>query len=152
MGALGVCLALAAASAAPVFVPAGQFTLAWTHSIEKVRWEEDYALRPGAAPGATPRLHAVAARVRGSAAGMEPPEGARLVEGWYVYTPTEAHPPALRLTRSAYTADYELCVGGECHPLSRWLPSDGDITLLTACRAPDGQHQQAPDGPAILDR
>ncbi|MDP2263051.1 MAG: DUF1850 domain-containing protein [Hydrogenophaga sp.] len=152
MAVLGVCLALAAASAAPVFVPADRFTLAWTHSIEKVRWEEDYTVRAATEPGAPPRLHAVAARVRGSAAGMEPPEGAVLVDGWYVYTPALAHPSELRLTRSAYTADYELCVKGACRPMAHWLPSDGDITLLAACRAPDGQHQQAPGGPAILDR
>jgi hypothetical protein len=138
MGSLGICLALAASTAAPVFVPAAQVTLAWTHSIEQVRWEEDYAVRPGTSPDAAPRLHAVAARVRGSAAGMEPPEDARLLDGWYVYTPALPDPAELRLTRSAFTADYELCVHGACQPMADWLPSDGDITLLTACRAPAG--------------
>lgn len=167
MGSLGICLALAASTATPVFVPAEQVTLAWTHSIEKVRWEEDYAVvaetaaneaegdpagRPAAEDGAPPRLHAVAARVRGSAAGMEPPEDARLVDGWYVYTPALPYPAELRLTRSTYTADYELCVHGICRPMADWLPSDGDITQLTACRAPGGRRQQAPGRPAILDR
>ncbi|MBS3996988.1 MAG: DUF1850 domain-containing protein [Hydrogenophaga sp.] len=160
MDTLGICLALAAATAPPVFVPAERFTLAWTHSIEKVRWEEDYAVmagavgadeaaaneavespagRPTAIDAAPPRLHAVAARVRGSAAGMEPPEGARLVDGWYTYTPALPYPTGLRLTRSAYTADYELCVQGACRPMANWLPSDGDITLLTACRSVAGR-------------
>jgi len=128
----GLCLALAAAAAAPVFVPAERFTLAWTHSIEKVRWEEDYAVTPQ-----PPALHAQAARVRGSAAGMEPPHDARLVNGWYTYTPQIRNPPELRLTRSEFTADYELCVQGRCQPMSAWLASDGGVTRLTACRSPE---------------
>ena len=53
---------------APAFVATDHFTLAWTHSIEKVRWEEDYAVRFDAVLG-QPVLHAVQARVRGSGAG-----------------------------------------------------------------------------------
>jgi hypothetical protein len=45
VAALGVCFALAGLpSLPPLFVPVTEFTLAWTHSIEKVRWEEDYAV------------------------------------------------------------------------------------------------------------
>jgi len=143
MEALGLCLMLVAAAPGggaaepktPVFVAAERFTLAWTHSIERQRWEEDYVVRPGRTPGAPPQLHASAARVRGSAAGMEPPDGARLVGGWYVYTPAIAHPAELRLTRSEFTADYELCLQGRCRPMSHWLPSDGGVTRLIACRA-----------------
>lgn len=136
MSALGLCLVLAAAGTGsePVFVPAEHFTLAWTHSIERQRWEEDYAVQPGDSPTAAPRLRATAARVRGSAAGMEPPEGARRVGGWYEYAPQQASPGVLRLTRSEFTADYELCIAGRCAALSRWLTSDGGVTLLSACR------------------
>jgi hypothetical protein len=136
MSALGVCLVLAAAGTggAPVFVPTEHFTLAWTHSIEKQRWEEDYAVQPGDSPAAAPRLQATAARVRGSAAGMEPPEGARRVGGWYEYTPPKLSPGVLRLMRSEFTADYVLCIAGRCAALSSWLPSDGGVTLLSACR------------------
>lgn len=132
----GICLALAAtaATAAPVFLPARHFTLAWTHSIEKVRWEEEYAVRPGPPP----TLQALTARVRGSAAGMEPPPDARLEGGWYHYQPTSALPDALRLTRSEFTADFTLCVQGDCRPMGHWLPSDGGITLLSACAQPPG--------------
>jgi len=140
--ALGLCLVLAASAAAPVFVPGERFTLAWTHSIEKVRWEEDYTVQPGPSPGAAPVLRAPSARVRGSAAGMEPPADARLHGGWYHYTPRQARPEALRLTRSEFTADYELCTAGRCLPLAHWLPSDGGITLLTACHAPIAPRQQ----------
>jgi hypothetical protein len=138
MSAIGVCLALAAAgqAAAPVFVPVERFTLAWTHSIEKARWEEDYAVLPGDAPGAAPVLKALTARVRGSGAGMEPPPDAVLRNGWFKYTPPTLSPRGLRLTRSVFTADYEWCTGGRCAPLSSLLPSDGNITLLSPCTAP----------------
>lgn len=130
---LGVCLALAAAGSTPVFVPGERFTLAWTHSIEKVRWEEDYAVVPGPAVGEPPVLRALTARVRGSAAGMEPPTDAVLRNGWYEYTPKTWSPEGLRLTRSPYTADYGWCVAGQCVSLGTLLPSDGGITLLTPC-------------------
>ncbi len=134
MSLLGVCLSLAAASASaqPVFVSAQRFTLAWTHSIEKVRWEEDYAIvLPPGIP--TPQLQALTARVRGSAAGMEPPADAVLRNGWYEYQPTSWSPEGLRLTRSVYTADYEWCQKDRCQPMGHWLPSDGGITLLKPC-------------------
>ena len=139
MGLIGVCLALLSTAAAgansgvsngkPIFIPVQQFTLAWIHTIEKVRWEEDYAVTEDAA------LKAVAARVRGSAAGMEPPPDAKLKHGWYEYKPQIRRPEVLRLTRSSFAADYEFCSGGACRPMSDYLPSNGGITLLTACHA-----------------
>ncbi|HEX5697982.1 MAG TPA: DUF1850 domain-containing protein [Rhodoferax sp.] len=138
MSALGICLSLAAAlQGSPVaFVPVTQFTLAWTHSIEKVRWEEDYAVRLDSVSG-QPLLHAVQARVRGSAAGMEPPFDAVLRQGWYHYTPTINIPTELRLTRSEFTPDYEVCVKGRCKPMANWMTSDGGVTLLKACLKPE---------------
>lgn len=130
---LGVCLSLAAAlGPGEVFVPVQAFTLAWTHSIEHVRWEEDYAviIDPHSA---APVLRATRARIKGSAAGMEPPPDARLVGGWFVYTPSPRLLPMLRLTRSVYTADYDWCVAGHCEPMQRLLPSDGGVTELRAC-------------------
>ncbi|AVP59128.1 DUF1850 domain-containing protein [Pulveribacter suum] len=129
-----MCLALAASAAAPVFVAVSEFTLAWTHSIEKVRWEEDYAVLQGPPPS----LRALSARVRGSAAGMEPPDDARLQGGWYHYRPTTPLPQALRLTRSEFTPDFTLCVQASCRPMAHWLPSDGGVTLLSACTRPQG--------------
>lgn len=136
--ALGLCLALAAAgtpaAADAVFVPASRFTLAWMHSIERVRWEEDYEVTSAALPAA-PVLRAVMSRIRGSGAGMEPGPDAVLRDGWYEYRPAMHEHTGLWLTRSAYTADYELCVdGAACRPLSDWLPSDGWRTRLWPCR------------------
>jgi hypothetical protein len=137
----GVCLALAAASgpshgskpAEPVFLPVRQFTLAWNHSIEKTRWEEDYLIETDAVGGA-PKLVALAARVRGSGAGMEPPEGAVLRRGWYEFPLVRPALAELLLTRSGYTADYEWCEQGRCTPMAALLPSDGGVTRLWACR------------------
>ena len=137
---LGICLVLAASApadfaATPVFVPGSRVTLAWTHSIEKVRWEEDYEviIQPNAAHPLI--LNATQARVQGSAAGMEPPDDAVLRNGWYAYTPTIAHPHELRLTRSEFTADFELCHASVCQAMSHWLPSDQGVTVMTPCSA-----------------
>lgn len=140
MGAalLGVCLSLTNALGSPpaptttVFVPVTQFTLAWTHSIEKVRWEEDYAVETKASTG-QPQLHATRARIKGSAAGMEPPNDAVLQGGWYHYTPSIAHPDSLRLTRSEFTPDYDWCVAGKCQSMSTLIATDTGITRATAC-------------------
>lgn len=128
-GLLGLCLALAAAPQQVAFVPGRHFTLAWVHSIEKVRWEEDYTVI-----GPPARLIATAARIKGSAAGMEPPPDAVLHNGWFHYTPTERSPRRLPLTRSEFTADFELCADGDCHAMGHWLPSDGGVTEMRACQ------------------
>ncbi|MHA3904502.1 DUF1850 domain-containing protein [Castellaniella sp. WN] len=136
LGALGVCLTLAAAPGVPPrFVPARAFTLAWTHSIEKIRWEEDYTVR--ASPDGRPLLVPGQARILGSGAGMEPPPDATLrPDGWYVYQPHNGPLDELRLSRSPYTADYDWCVDGRCEPMLGIMPTDGDVTLLRPCRAP----------------
>ena len=46
-------------------------------------------------------------------------------------------PPELRLTRSEFTPDYEVCVQGRCQPMADWMASDGGVTLLKACRKPE---------------
>lgn len=149
-GVLGVCLALAAGlppgaeasgglpaagDARVRFAPQTRFTLAWTHSIEKTRWEEDYQVRRDAA--GRPLLRLARARIQGTGAGMEPPADAVRRGAWYEYVPADQPQGALRLTRSPYTADFELCPAGRgCRPMGEWLPSDGGITLLWACQRP----------------
>jgi hypothetical protein len=130
---LGVCLALAAHLSSQTFVPATTFTLAWTHSIEKIRWEEDYAVVPDTEHPTQARLIALKARIKGSGAGMEPPEEAKLVAGWYEYVPQARSAQTLYLTRSEFTGDYEWCVHGQCRGMAELLPSDKGITLLTPC-------------------
>jgi hypothetical protein len=109
--------------------------LAWTHSIEKTRWEEDYNVQWRGQPAA-PVLLATEARILGSGAGMEPPSDAVLQGGWWRYSPTVRQPNELPLMRSGFTADFERCDPQGCQPLSHWLPSDGGVTLLRACTQP----------------
>lgn len=131
---VGVCLQLVQApEVPPQFLPTQAFTLAWTHTIEKVRWEEDYRVEYAGIPV----LRAVKARIKGSAAGMEPPSDAVFKDGWYHYTPKDASPLYLPLTRSEFSADYEWCDHTGCVPLSAKMPRDGGVTLLTACVAPN---------------
>ena len=87
---MAVCLATSLASAA---VAANAFTLAWTHSIERVRWEEAWRVE-----GEVLVLERV--RVRGHGAGMEPAAGAVLRDGAWEWHPHTRH-AVLRLTTLA---------------------------------------------------
>lgn len=104
------------------------FTLAWTHSIEKIRWEEDYCV-----VGA--RLVLTEARVRGSGAGMEPPAGSVLKDGVWHYDPHVAPLEVLRLTHSTFAAGYQICARDRCVPLADSAPhaGNGDVIEVRAC-------------------
>ena len=78
-GGGGLSLCLASAGVVKTLSVAA-FTLAWTHSIEKIDWQEDWRITPQG-------LELVQARVKGSGAGMEPPPEARLVDGWFQWQP-----------------------------------------------------------------
>lgn len=123
---MGICLAVGAAVQA--MLPVTAFTLAWTHSVEKVRWEEDWRVEGRA-------LVADEARVQGSGAGMEPPAGAQLRDGVWHYRPAIGPLPALRLTLSPYAADYELCANRRCLPLSQIVaaPSTPVVVAIAPC-------------------
>ena len=130
---VGVCMQLVAATHVPAqFIATNAFTLAWTHTIEKVRWEEDYEVLQ--TPHG-PLMRATKARIKGSAAGMEPPAHAVLVNGWYQYE-SDKQLTELRLTRSEFSPDYQWCDQQGCRPLSALMPNDGLVTVLTACTAP----------------
>lgn len=124
----GLCFG-AAFSVVAAMVPTQTFTLTWTHSIEKIRWEEDYRIAAG-------RLVLVAARVRGSGAGMEPPEGSVLRNGAYEYHPKNATFAKLTVARSTYTKDYELCWDRRCTEFTALLgPPTGATIDLFPCPA-----------------
>jgi hypothetical protein len=102
------------------------FTLAWTHSVEKIVWEEDW--RSGAAG-----LELVEARVRGSGAGMEPPPEARLANGVWSWRPNLPPQAQVTMRRSGATADWRICVSGACQPMEAYVPADADPIVMTAC-------------------
>lgn len=125
---MALCLSLLVGGAeAVVPLPDGRFTLAWSHSIEKVEWQEDWRVQSG-------RLRGLEARVKGSGAGMEPPPDATLAGGWYRW-PMPQGVARLILARSDAVADHRLCVGGECRELSHYIGGTNAV-ILEPCHAP----------------
>lgn len=128
---MALCLAAAALA---VTLPIQAFTLSWMHSIEKIRWEEDYRV-------VDQHLVLTEARIRGSGAGMDPPDGAVLRDGVWHYTPALAPLPRLRLARSPFTVDYTMCWEGHCHPMAELAgPPDSMVPVeVFACQAASGK-------------
>lgn len=107
-----------------VTLAAAAFTLSWTHSVERTRWQEDWKV---SAAG----LQVVRARVKGSGAGMEPPEGSVLRDGWWVYAPRIGPQPRLVLAASGATGQgWTLCTASGCRELGRTV---GEPTVLEPC-------------------
>lgn len=110
--------------AAVLTLAAPDFTLTWRHSVEKVEWRETWRVE---AEG----LRLVAAAVKGSGAGMEPGDGARLEAGWWVWSPDL--PPVARLALAASGATgagWQLCDGGGCREIGA---EPGTAVVLTPC-------------------
>lgn len=109
---IGLCIGLAGMVWAQL--PTPDFTLAWTHTIEKIRWEEDYRVT---AEG----LQLETARIRGTGAGMEVPDGAELRDGSWQYRPRLPVLSQLHLGRSPAAGDYQVCFAGACQPMANWI-------------------------------
>ncbi|WP_274626610.1 DUF1850 domain-containing protein [Arvimicrobium flavum] len=107
-----------------ITIAASAFTLSWTHSVQKTAWAEDWQVTPAG-------LQLVEARIKGSGAGMEPPEGAVLENGWWTYAPGLKPQPALRLAASGATgAGWTLCAAGSCRELGT---APGEAISIRAC-------------------
>ena len=108
------------------------FTLAWTHTVERIPWEEDWRVEPD-------RLVLETSRVKGSGAGMDPAPEARLVDGWYQWHPNETRREIV-LRRMEGVGDWRLCTAGEkehdrnCRALGDVV--DADPVTLRPCPAP----------------
>jgi hypothetical protein len=102
-------------------------TLAWTHSIEKTRWEEDYrATQAG--------IVLTQDRIQSTGAGMEPPPDAKFDGKWWRYTPALPPQRQIVLRRSGATADWQVCIQGQCKPMASYLPDkDADPVTLATC-------------------
>jgi hypothetical protein len=126
-GGGGVSLCLASAGVMKMLSVAA-FTLAWTHSIEKSDWQEDWRITPQG-------LELVQARIKGSGAGMEPPPEARLIDGWFQWQPARAPLPEVVLGNSGSAGEWRLCHDGNCRTLSDIFgrPVGIDVTIMTAC-------------------
>jgi hypothetical protein len=118
-----ICL-LAGKAVVPLM--AGAITLAWTHSVEKIAWEEDWRSGPAG-------LELVEARVRGSGAGMEPPPEARLMNGVWAWKPALPPQPEVIMRRSGATADWRICIAGDCRPMEAYVPEGADPVVMRVC-------------------
>jgi hypothetical protein len=118
-----LCL-MAGAVVAPLMAEAA--TLAWAHSVEKVRWEEDWRATPAG-------LDLVEARVQGSGAGMDPPPEARLKNGVWAWEPQVPPQREVVLRRSGATADWSICLRGRCRPMDSYVPAAADPVVLKVC-------------------
>lgn len=104
-------------------IAATSFVLSWTHSVEKVPWEEYWAV-------ADQRLVLDHARIKGSGAGMEPPDDAILRDGWYVYKPHIPPRDVIILAASGATvSSWSLCANDMCYNLGAEASTPIRITV-----------------------
>ncbi len=100
------------------------FTLAWTHSVEKTAWQEDWLVTPDG-------LQLVQARLKGSGAGMEPPPEARLVEGWFQWQPQRVPLSQVVLANSGAAGEWRICAQGQCRTLSEIFGHEIGVATIT---------------------
>jgi len=117
------CL-LAAGKTAALGVTA--MTLAWTHSIEKIRWEEDWRIQGN-------QMTIVQSRVQGTGAGMEPGPGATFDGHWFRWRPDMKPLKTVTLRRSGATADWSVCIRGKCRPMSAYVGEKADPVVMKPC-------------------
>ncbi|AZL60001.1 DUF1850 domain-containing protein [Tabrizicola piscis] len=94
-----------------------------SYSVEKTRWRQCWQIEAAG-------LRLAEAAVKGSGAGMEPGDGARLEGGWWVWNPRADHLPSLTLaTSGASDGGWLLCGGGTCQD----IPETGGFVQLRPC-------------------
>jgi hypothetical protein len=125
---MGLCIATGG-SLIKAYTGIAAFTLAWTHSVQKTEWEEDWQIVDN-------RLVIAEARVQGTGAGMEPPTEARFDGHFWRWTPTMTPMTEVTLRRSGATDDWRLCMKGICQSLDLVLPKEADPIVLSACTTP----------------
>ena len=137
-GGVSLCFATAGGVKA---LALSAFTLVWTHSIAKVDWQEDWRVTPAG-------LELVQARVKGTGPGMEPPPEARLVDGWFQWSPTRAPMPEVVLGNSGAAGEWRLCHDGTCRTLSEIVghPIGANVTTMSIC------DEQQKEGRHAMDR
>lgn len=111
------------AGAVVLTLAAPDFTLRWTHSVEKVEWQEHWRI------GAT-GLTLIRVAIKGSGAGMEPDPTARLEQGWWVWEPMTTLPDLTLAASGATGAGWTLCNGAKCHELGA---AAGEPIRLAPC-------------------
>jgi hypothetical protein len=129
---MSACLVI---GAGVLMLTGAEFTLDWTHSVEKTAWRETWAIEGGS-------LRLTKAAVKGSGAGMDPGPGARLIGGWWVWTPDLAPQVQIVLAASGATgAGWRLCDGPDCRTIG---DEAGTPITLSACPTASGQGDSGP--------
>src|SRR5690606_26540006 len=104
---------------------ASLFSLSWTHSVQKTEWREDWQV-------SSTGIFLTEARVKGSGAGMDPPEGSKFVEGRWVYQPKLPSQEKLVLASSGMTGGgWRLCTPDTCLDLGA---DAGDPVEISICK------------------
>lgn len=107
-----------------ITVAASLFTLSWTHSVEKIRWDEDWRLTPAG-------LEIVEARVKGTGAGMEIPDGAVMKDGVWAYRPRlDARPEIVLAASGATVGGWTICGESGCRDFGA---EAGAAIIIRAC-------------------
>ena len=114
------------AGASIVRLGVAALTLAWTHSVEKTQWEEDWRLT---AQG----LVIAESRIQGTGAGMEPPADTRFDGKWYRWRPKLPPLKEVVLRRSGEAGDWRVCREGECVAMGELVPDEADPVQLRRC-------------------
>lgn len=111
---------------AAIALASPEFTLDWTHSVEKIEWRENWRIEGD-------RLHLARAAIKGSGAGMEPGPDATLQGGWWVWTPDLPPQSELLLASSGATVSaWHLCDAQTCRDLGK---DPGQPIALRPCSA-----------------
>lgn len=118
-----ICLA---AGALLIPLGASEITLSWRHSVQKSLWEEVWRQSPD-------DLVLAEARIQASGAGMDPPDGAKLVDGFWRWKPNLPALPEVVMRRSGATADWRVCMESRCRSLDGLLPADADPVVMKPC-------------------
>ena len=120
---MNLCIVTAATM---IEVATSSFTLGWTHSIEKTRWEEDWRVSEQG-------LVLEEARIENMGAGMEPGPDARFDGTWWRWKPNVPPLPHVLLRRSdVIPQGWQLCANGQCRRIG--TPQDGgDMVVLRLC-------------------
>lgn len=132
----GVCLL---AGGAVIRIAAAAFSIGWVHSIEKIPIRDSFVVEGD-------RLRLTESRIKGSGAGIEPADDARLVDGWYVWAPADPDRDSVVLRRSgaAGTGDWTFCAAGRCDALGTLVPAGADPVVVIACDRADRSAQPPP--------
>ena len=120
---MSICLA---AGALVISLGTSQITLSWRHSVQKTLWEELWRETPEG-------LVIAEARIQGSGAGMDPPDGAKLIDGFWRWKPELPPLPEVVMRRSGATADWRICVETRCRSLDELLPAEADPVVMKPC-------------------